>query len=524
MKSSLVEFFKKNKVSLILSLVFSICSFVLFFATINRTFEKLYYTETFLPYLISVFVFIPLLLFLINTIFVKSKIFNIIILVLGLIFCLAEFILLAFCISKLTYFFMAGTPYFFMALLVIAIVCILIFSKFTKKTKTIITICLSPVFIIAIIIGVFNVRPVYFDTGAVVFAVEDEYQICWSTSTTTTGYITIGEEKYTDNVAGSLVSSRIHKVTVPREKLENEKKYTVFSSGVILNRAYFARTSKTIQKKYNFRPVDTTDGLQIYSFSDNHLITNGAVNASSFWGDKLDILVANGDHLNDVSSEWQIRNLYSTISRITNSSIPVIITRGNHEAVGTKLNELPRFFGSRDNTFYYTVKFDNTLFIILDVANDMADTNSTIKATADFTRYREEEFEWLKGFVDSKAYEDSSIKNIIGICHMAFPISLKSYHDDTFSKILDLTNEMGMELLVSGHSHKIAYFEPNIEPNEANYPVILDSIRNDNDFNHESASLNRFTGTAIEINNDRMIIQFTNSKKQVLDSKIIDKK
>lgn len=509
-----IDYWKERKLLTAFCAVFSVAGLILFFASSKHTLEKLYYTETFLPYLVGVLVCVPFLLFAVNAFFIRKRFLDVVVLVVGALSFVCVFLFLAYCISKLTYFFMAGTPYYIVFGLAAVLVGLFFYAKACKKVRNAILIGLAAVFAVVAVFGVLHLLPVSFDSGAVVFAVEDEYQICWSTSSESVGSVTVGEKTYGDSEGGALVVAKIHKVCVPRAELEQEKSYTVYAKGMFLNRAYFANTTAEKSVTYAFRPVDETDGLQLYAVSDNHLWNEGAIRAGGYWGDKLDILIANGDHLNDVSADWQVTRLYQMLSAITDSARPVLITRGNHEAVGTKLSSLPRYFGSREETFYYKARFGDTLFLILDVANDMNDDKKIISATADFNAYRAQEVEWLRQVKEEGSWKDEGVQHVVGLCHMAFPIALEGYHKETSLPMLRLTEEMNMELMLCGHSHRTVYYEVEAETNEANYPVVLGSIRNDNDATHESASMFRFTGTAVEIK-EEVTVRFTNAKKEV---------
>lgn len=124
---------------------------------------------------------------------------------------------------------------------------------------------------------------------------------------------------------------------------------------------------------------------------------------------------------------------------------------------------------------------------------------------------------------ESGIADDPQIRHVIGVCHIAFPLDLARYHGETGEKILALTESMGMELLLSGHSHKIAFFDPKEDTNAAAYPVILGSVRNNKDLSHESVSAFRFTGTAVEIKEDITVL-FTDEKHEVKNKRVIPAK
>ncbi len=505
-------------------MVLTLVPIVFYFSLWNIFYYPLFYTKYYIPTLFSVVVFIPFLMFVINRIFFKNSIVEILSAVIGIIFTILIFMLLAAYLSKLVYFTIEAFPYILIILIIIAIIVFIRREAFDKRTKLILAGVISFVIICAFVFGVFNFQPVFYDTKAAVYMVEDEYQICWSTSTTTAGYIEIAGEQYYDSYAGALNCSTLHKVTIPKEILDTNKNYKIVSYGVSHNRAYYPIRTSTISKDYTFRPINYDDGIQIYNISDNHLYRTGPQRAASYFGDKLDLLIANGDHVNDVSEDWQIKNMYRLVGNITNGSVPVILSRGNHEAAGSQLVELPQWYASRDNTFYYTVRVGDIAFIVLDMGNLEKDARKTQKYVGDFNHYREEEAEWLRGIYESGVMNDPSIKYRIAVCHVAFPLNIKKYGGEAARKMMEYLELMNIDFMMAGHSHATVVFEPHStysldgkekDTNEADFPVILGSIRNDENMRYETLFGYQFTGTAIEIKDGDIELMFTNSLGEI---------
>lgn len=515
------EFFKANKILSIVSLVFALSPAVFLFASWFFLFEKMFYTETYMPALVGVGVFVAFAIWTVNLLWWRKKFMLWFSLVWGALSFFGIFALLATALSKFSYFFIAGAPYFVCGLLIILVIiawCGGIRFHLNKIGYTVFCVIFTLAVIFASIFGVFNLQPVYYKSDAVVFAVENEYQICWSTSTTTTGYVQIGEKVYSDSDAGALHVAITHKVIVPREALDTQKSYTVISSGVAINRAYLISKTSTVQKQYSFRPVDTSDGFQIYNMSDNHLFKGAAIRASQYWGDKLDLLIANGDLINDVSDEWQITNIYDVLARITGSSRHVIISRGNHEAYGSDLANLHRYFGSYDGKFYYTVRFDDTAFIVFDLGNDQKSSSPIMSTTYDFDEYRHTESSWLENLVAHNTWQADGINHIVAVCHIPFPINLEKYFGNVSRGMMQQLEAANIDVMLAGHRHKLRYYEPHADGSEANFPIVLGSIRSDGDPDHESLGGTRFTGTAIQIDGTDIDIWFTNSQQEVCAS------
>jgi len=63
-----------------------------------------------------------------------------------------------------------------------------------------------------------------------VFAVEEEYQIVWTTTINATGQVKVGDNLYSETYSGSLDSeTTVHKVVVPMSELDMAKEYEIIS-------------------------------------------------------------------------------------------------------------------------------------------------------------------------------------------------------------------------------------------------------------------------------------------------------
>jgi hypothetical protein len=431
---------------------------------------------------------------------------------------LAHFILFAFVLSKLSYFFIAGTPYFITAgLLLLLAFFIFAFPRLKKVGKRISAIGLSVIVMVICLTTLFHLTIFNFQGGAVVFAVDEEYQIAFATSHQSIGYVVIDGTTYYDQTNGQNNVNRLHKISIPATLLDEKKNYEIHAVSVALNTAYLPSQGAKLSQSYTFRPVDTTDGIQMYNLSDTHECLTGPINAASYWGDKLDILILNGDIINDVSSYDQIAKIYRLAYGVTNGTRPVLYVRGNHECNGSLSADFGRYVGCADRGFYYTYRVGELSLVVLDTANDMSDDNLLIRPLANFDVVREQESLWLKGLGDwSKDYTYPLV-----IAHMAYP--LKGYTSESCSwnewarELISLTDSQA-KLAVCGHSHKLDYALPaeGGDNNLSSYPVLRGSLRSNDSYQVEGISPLTFTGTAIECKGGNITMQFTNAKGKVL--------
>lgn len=498
--------------------------FALYFALGAAIFDKMWHTSPALPVVGGIVALAPLSAEVVNLFVFKKRRVEIAIISSCPLFCLAHFFFFAFVLSKLTYFLISGTPYFItLGLGALVAFFVFAFPRLGKLWKKITASGLSLVIATICVICLFNAVPFYFDGGATVFAVDDEYQIAFSSSHQSIGSLTVNGKTYHDERNGENNVSKLHKISVPKEELDGAKAYSVRAQSVALNTAYLPSKGVTLTEEYSFRPVDESDGIQIYNLSDTHECISGPSAAAAYFKDKLDLLILNGDIINDVSSEYQISLIYKLAHRVTGGRVPVIYARGNHECNGSLAAELNRYVGCADRGFYYKVKVGTALsLLIIDTGNDMADTNPLISPVANFDEMRKREKEWLATLSGRSGCEYDLL-----VAHMAYPLS--GYQKEScawsdFARALTKLTRRA-DLALCGHSHKLDVALPNEGENStADFPVVRGSLRSNSSFDKEGVSPFAFTGTAIEIKDGKVNIKFTNAKKQVLGEYVYEGK
>lgn len=363
-------------------------------------------------------------------------------------------------------------PKFFRSLLVsfaIIVFALLLFFppvSACKKCRALKWMCLSLAIILCVLVG-YNVSINGFSYNAVVYAVEDDYQIVFSTSAKSVAWVEIDGENYYDLNAGSMKSNElVHKITVPQEKLDSAKQYTVFAQQIIYRGPFGGYKGKVISKQYNFRPVDSSDGLVYYSMSDVHAAHSGAVSAAA--GVKnMDFLVMLGDNLSMIDSEADAQFANILAYDITRGEIPCIYVRGNHEVKGAYAEELYKYVGATDSgDFYYWFTLSDVYGITLDIGEDHDDDWWEYYETAQFDIYRAEQTEMLQSILDSKAYEGYNYKLVC--CHIPITfINSRGNHLQTKNDWTALLNAIQPDLAVYGHQHELyPFLEGKIDKNE----------------------------------------------------------
>ena len=295
----------------------------------------------------------------------------------------------------------------------------------------------------------------------VVYAVGDKYQIVFSTSVESAGWVEIGGTNYYDTYNGTTRTfDRIHKIEVPMEKLDASKKYTVHTQKSIYCGPFGGFLGRDISQSVDFKPVDVTDGIQYLSFSDVHMNLAQAAKTATFV-EKYDFLVLAGDIISDVET-FEDANFNNEVAHaITKGQIPVVYARGNHDVKGRFGHELHKFVGAEGENFYYTFYFKDIYGIVLDLGEDHDDDWWEYYGTAHYADYHEAQIEFLKKEIAKKDYEHYPYR--VAISHIPIPfVNYRLNHEYVKKTMTTLLNQMDIDMYLCGHQHQLMIFEPGL--------------------------------------------------------------
>ena len=337
------------------------------------------------------------------------------------------------------------------------------------------TAIVAAVVIAAVVIG-YQLRPCNLTSGAVVYAVEDDYQIVFATSDNAITWVEIGGESYYDLYAGSMQSAdTVHKITVPQTVLDEAGGYTIRFQQVIYRGPFGGYMGKVKGQEYVFHPVDTSDGLNYFTMSDVHEAADAATAAAKAAGE-LDFIVLLGDLVSMVETEKDALLANDLAHKVTGGEIPVIYARGNHEIKGEYAEQLHKYVGAKGTDFYYTVTLGADVFaVVLDMGEDHEDDWWEYYGTAQFDLYRQEQTELLEEILADGDYENYRYR--LALCHIPIVyVDKNGYFEEFRNDWTALLNEMDIDMCLSGHKHVLWPFVPGqVEPYETlvfqeNYP------------------------------------------------------
>ena len=295
----------------------------------------------------------------------------------------------------------------------------------------------------------------------VVYAVEDKYQIVFSTNAESVGWVEINGVDYYDTYDGNARTfTRVHKVEVPMTVLDNAKQYTVHTKKTIYAGPFGGFLGRDISEKVNFKPVDTSDGIQYLSFSDIHMNDKLAA-ATASHAENYDFLVLAGDIISDVET-FEDANFNNQVAySITKGEIPVVYARGNHDLKGRYAQDLHRYAGAKGEKFYYNFYFKDVYGLVLDLGEDHDDDWWEYYETAQYDGYRKEQLDFLQTEIDKGDFND--YKYHLVISHIPIPfVNSRHNHEYVKKEMTRLLNQMDVDMALCGHQHQIMIFEPGL--------------------------------------------------------------
>ncbi len=300
-----------------------------------------------------------------------------------------------------------------------------------------------------------------------VFAIEDEYQIIVPMKSDALVAVVLAGKYYYDHCNGIIRSTcPVHKISVPAEILDDEKHYSISYRKIIERKPYFTETENEVILNYDFLPINPEKEIKIYHVSDSHGDIQGASTAYlKAIGTSPDLLVLNGDIADHSGDVEHIMTIYKIASGITNGTLPIVFSRGNHDLRGNAAELLTDYTPTSFGRSYYTFRTGSIWGIVLDTGEDKEDWHLEYGHTICCHEFREEETRYLNKVAASKAYNTEGIEYKLVISHVPFSYA-NTECDGNGDAPFDIETEIFTEwcqilkehikpdLMISGHTHK----------------------------------------------------------------------
>lgn len=331
-------------------------------------------------------------------------------------------------------------------------------------------------------------------------------------------WVTVKDKTYYDDCNGIFRSNtRMHKVELPYEVLDEAKEYTVHYIKMIDRRPYCPISEEERSITLPFRPVPTDGEIKIYHIADAHNMVEEPINAGRYFGDKIDLLVLNGDIPNHSGDIENFNAIYEIAAAITKGACPVVFARGNHDTRGIHAEDMPNFIPTINGKTYYTFRVGSIWGLILDCGEDKVDGHPEYGVTVCFHQFRLAETEFIKRVIENSKdeYEAEGVKHKLVVCHLVFtntydpPFDIEQDIYGEWARLL--REEIKPDLMLCGHEHHTGIYHKGCERDKKGQacPVIIGS--RPRFANPEKGRPAGFDGCALTLNEDKTATVVFNS-------------
>lgn len=186
---------------------------------------------------------------------------------------------------------------------------------------------------------------------------------------------------------------------------------------------------------------------------------------------EVDMVFYLGDMMNYFARENQPYDSFIDISvdRFARHK-PFAVVRGNHETRGALARTYDRYIHNNSEGRYYGFyTFGDTAVVMLDCGEDKPDSEKVYAGFAAFDEYREQQVEWLREVVRSKAFRRA--RHRIVMLHIPPVDERMAGQDPELVKemlewhgnvhwgelVLPILNKAGIDVMFSAHQHSFHY-------------------------------------------------------------------
>ena len=356
--------------------------------------------------------------------------------------------------------------------------------------------------------------PDIFLTTPIVYAVHNHYQIIVPVTRECVMWVQVGTQCFYDDSNGILRSASFtHRMTVPMELLNCEKRYTVFYREIYERKPYFTRSGECVSYSVSFRPIER-EPIYIYHIADAHNAVEAPVAAGRYFGDQLDLLILNGDLPNHSGKLEYFHTIHQIAAELTNGEIPVVFSRGNHDTRGIFAEKIEEHTPTDHGRSYFSFRLGSLWGLVLDCGEDKSDDHAEYGNTICCADFRRRETEFMRRIIQNAAdeYAEDGVQNRIVIVHNPFgeiPDAPFDIEQETYAEWTKLLREhIKPQLMLCGHIHRCYITAPGDKKDAygQTWHVVVASERGQD---------KPFVGGALTLRADGCHVAFTDSNGSV---------
>jgi predicted phosphodiesterase len=293
---------------------------------------------------------------------------------------------------------------------------------------------------------------------------ETSVTVAWTTDTPCHSKVVYGTSDNLTSEAenaehGLLPIGLHHAVTVTGLEPGKTYQYRAVSTRVVKMKSYWPEKGLSTESPvYSFTAFDRRKPAVSFSLiTDSHgdVARIQALTGKVDWK-TADFLVHLGDGFDGVESEEMIlAKFIDPLSAALAHRLPLLFARGNHDTRGPAARSLQEYVPVPEGRYYYARDHGPVHLLVLDTGEDKDDNTNVYSRLNRFKTYREEEFGWVAEHVRTDPR----------IAEAPFRILLMhapnwGWVDGEGEKWTALANRAGIDLSISGHTHRFSHSKP----------------------------------------------------------------
>ncbi|WP_297181631.1 endonuclease/exonuclease/phosphatase family protein [uncultured Phocaeicola sp.] len=307
--------------------------------------------------------------------------------------------------------------------------------------------------------------------------VDNGMTVMWETTVPAYCWVEYGTDSTQLKRARTIVDGQVicnnmlHKIRINNLQPGQKYFYRVCSQEILLYQAYkkvFGNTAQSPFSEFTV-PAANDDSFTAIVFNDLHQHTNTfRALCKQIENVDYDFVVFNGDCVDDPVSHDQATGFISELTEgVHGDRIPTFFMRGNHEIRNAYSIGLRDHYDYVGNKTYGSFNWGDTRIVMLDCGEDKVDDHWVYYGLNDFTQLRNEQVDFLKKELASKAFKKAGKRILIHHIPL-YGNDGKNLCEDLWKKILE---KAPFNISLNAHTHKYAYHPEKELDNH--YPVII---------------------------------------------------
>ena len=259
--------------------------------------------------------------------------------------------------------------------------------------------------------------------------------------------------------------------------------YRVHLKPVTFKNAYSVKAGEEIHSDIHsfrtFNPAAESATFTVWNDTHEHAPTLEQL-AKSLSANPTDFLLWNGDVTNDVRDESKIISQFlAPANQPFATDVPLFLARGNHDVRGRDARFLANYITGPAGEYFYTFRHGPLAAIVLDAGEDKPDDLAVYAGLNSFDAYRTLQRGFLEKAIADPAFTSAPFRVVFVHIPLFWDTEVPKdwpgvWGKDRNGKIIngwiaedgrakwhDLLVKGKIDLIISGHEHKSAYFPPN---------------------------------------------------------------